>query len=176
MTDVIEFSLETIKIIYDCLSSEETCTVKGERACLYISSRPLKAIAANTSRSPRERFKISFSLLFSIKIESLQSAVQKRRRSDLLSACIQLWVKPAKSHLALLSDTSITQYVYMWHILHFSYIPRLNWAHTSSKHIWVYLHVQRSLTQTIILYFCTVGYSVQYLYFIWEISSIAFIQ
>ncbi len=59
VTEVIEFGLETIKIIYDCLSSEETCTVKESPIWLYISARPLKANAANacsTSCSPSGGF------------------------------------------------------------------------------------------------------------------------
>lgn len=37
VTEVIEFSLETIKIIYVCLSSEETCAEKESPVWLYMT-------------------------------------------------------------------------------------------------------------------------------------------
>lgn len=83
VTEVIEFSLETITIIYDCLSSEGTWTVKGSPVWLYISARPIKADAAaalNTSRSPVGGILNLLSVLFCIKIDCLRLESVRERK------------------------------------------------------------------------------------------------
>lgn len=100
VTEVIEFSLETIKIIYDYLSSEDTWTMKESPAWLYISVRPLQAHAANvrsTFHSPSGGILNLFAFLFCIKIDCLRlwdiTEKEKKKthtqRSDVLSTRIQ---------------------------------------------------------------------------------------